>query len=110
MCFQLSYAALCLTRWSDPLRSQAGVGLAGVALVSLAVAAGLGFCALLGLPFNASTTQIVPFLALGLGVSDLFLLTAAYAEHAVAERRPGPVSTQSSTYILLLLLYFKKNY
>lgn len=42
----------------DVIRSQSGVGLAGVLLVGLNVAAGLGFCALLGLPFNASTTQV----------------------------------------------------
>lgn len=40
------------------MRSQTGVGLAGVILVSITVAAGLGFCAILGIAFNASTTQV----------------------------------------------------
>lgn len=35
-------------QWRDPVRSQAGVGIAGVLLLSITVAAGLGFCALLG--------------------------------------------------------------
>ena len=74
-----------MLRWQDPVRSQAGVGIAGVILVSITVAAGLGFCALLGIAFNASTTQIVPFLALGLGVDDMFLITASYAEHDLTE-------------------------
>ncbi|XP_046629599.1 protein patched isoform X1 [Neodiprion virginianus] len=83
------YAGLALLRWNDPVRSQSGVGIAGVMLVCAAVAAGLGFCALLGIPFNAATTQIVPFLALGLGVHDMFLLTHTYAELSVNEVRSG---------------------
>jgi len=55
---QLVYTGVSLLRWHDPVRSQAGVGLAGVLLVSITVAAGLGFCALLGIAFNASTTQV----------------------------------------------------
>lgn len=39
---------MTLIQWRDPVRSQAGVGIAGVLLLSITVAAGLGFCALLG--------------------------------------------------------------
>lgn len=45
---QLIYVAITLMQWRDPVRSQAGVGIAGVLLLSITVAAGLGFCALLG--------------------------------------------------------------
>ena len=45
------------------MASQSGVGMLGVLLVSLAVAAGLGICSVLGLAFNASTTQVRSFLA-----------------------------------------------
>lgn len=55
---QLVYVACALMRVEDLVRSQSGVGLAGVVLVGLTVAAGLGLCALVGLPFNASTTQV----------------------------------------------------
>lgn len=58
ICFQLLYAGLSLFRWSDPVRSQSAIGLAGIVLVSFTVAAGLGFCAVLGIAFNASTTQV----------------------------------------------------
>ncbi|XP_015587157.1 protein patched isoform X2 [Cephus cinctus] len=85
----LLYAGVALLRWKDPVRSQSGVGIAGVMLVCATVAAGLGFCALLGIPFNAATTQIVPFLALGLGVHDMFLLTHTYAELSVNEVPSG---------------------
>lgn len=78
--FQLAYAGISLLRWQDPIRSQCAVGIAGILLVTITVAAGLGLCAVLGIAFNATTTQIVPFLALGLGVDNMFLLTHIYAE------------------------------
>ncbi|XP_043528023.1 protein patched-like [Frieseomelitta varia] len=83
------YAGTVLFRWKDPVRSQAGVSIAGVVLICATVAAGLGFCALLGIPFNAATTQIVPFLTLGLGVHDMFLLTHTYAELSVHDVPSG---------------------
>ncbi|XP_012231499.1 protein patched [Linepithema humile] len=85
----LLYSGFVLFRWSDPVRSQSAVGIAGVILVCATAAAGLGFCALLGIPFNATTTQIVPFLALGLGVYEMFLLTHTYAELSVNEVPSG---------------------
>lgn len=76
----LIYAALTLLRWREPVNGQSGVGIAGVLLIGISTAAGLGFCALLGIAFNAATTQVVPFLALGLGVDHIFILTNAYGE------------------------------
>lgn len=54
---QLAYACLTMLRW-DCAKSQGAVGLAGVLLVTLSVAAGLGLCSLLGISFNAATTQV----------------------------------------------------
>ncbi|XP_016816991.1 protein patched homolog 2 isoform X1 [Pan troglodytes] len=79
----LAYACVTMLRW-DCAQSQGSVGLAGVLLVALAVASGLGLCALLGITFNAATTQVLPFLALGIGVDDVFLLA-----HAFTEALPG---------------------
>ena len=39
----------------------------------------LGLAALLGLPFNAASTQIVPFLALPLGADSMFLLIHTFS-------------------------------
>ncbi|KAL0979128.1 hypothetical protein UPYG_G00181100 [Umbra pygmaea] len=75
----LAYACLTMLRW-DCAKSQGAVGLAGVLLVALSVAAGLGLCSLLGISFNAATTQVLPFLALGVGVDDVFLLAHAFSE------------------------------
>lgn len=74
------YAAVTLLRWRDPVRGQSAVGIAGVLLVGFSTAAGLGFCALLGIAFNAATTQVIPFLALGLSVDHIFMLTHEYSK------------------------------
>ena len=76
---QILYAVASLYRWNDGVRSQAGLGLAGVLLVAMNVGAGLGLAALIGIHFNAATTQIVPFLALGLGVDSMFLLIHTFS-------------------------------
>ena len=73
------YAVATLYRWSDRVRSQAGLGLGGVLLVALSITGGMGLAALLGIPFNAASTQIVPFLALGLGVDSMFLLVHTFS-------------------------------
>uniref|UniRef100_A0A3Q2YC48 Patched 1 n=1 Tax=Hippocampus comes TaxID=109280 RepID=A0A3Q2YC48_HIPCM len=83
----LAYACLTMLRW-DCAKSQGAVGLAGVLLVTLSVAAGLGLCSLLGITFNAATTQVLPFLALGVGVDDIFLLAHAFSETGQNKRIP----------------------
>uniref|UniRef100_A0A8B9YXR5 SSD domain-containing protein n=1 Tax=Buteo japonicus TaxID=224669 RepID=A0A8B9YXR5_9AVES len=83
----LTYACLTMLRW-DCAKSQGAVGLAGVALVALSVAAGLGLCSLIGISFNAATTQVLPFLALGVGVDDIFLLVHAFSETGQNKRIP----------------------
>ncbi|XP_026769362.3 protein patched homolog 1 [Pangasianodon hypophthalmus] len=83
----LAYACLTMLRW-DCAKSQGAVGLAGVLLVTLSVAAGLGLCSLIGISFNAATTQVLPFLALGVGVDDVFLLAHAFSETGQNRRIP----------------------
>ena len=101
----LVYAAVSLVNWVNPVRSQSGLGVAGVLLVAITVAAGLGFCALIGIAFNASTTQIVPFLALGLGVDNMFLLTHTYGQSfdadIPADQHIGEILKRSGVSILL---------
>lgn len=55
---------------NDTVQSHAAVGVAGVLLVALSVAAGLGICSVVGVKFNASTTQV------GLLSSSLSLLVS----------------------------------
>lgn len=49
---------------NDTVQSHAAVGVVGVLLIALSVAAGLGICSVVGVKFNASTTQV--------GLSSLF--------------------------------------
>ncbi|CAJ0585655.1 unnamed protein product, partial [Mesorhabditis spiculigera] len=49
-------------------------------LVTYSSICGLGVTTWLGINFNAATTQIVPFLSLGLGIDDMFLLLHNYDE------------------------------
>ena len=58
-----------LSSWTQSL-----LGLAGLILVILASLAAFGFSATLKISFNATSLQVLPFLALGLGVDDMFLL------------------------------------
>lgn len=99
----LVYAIVSSMRWKDPIRGQSAVVIAGVLLIGMATAAGLGLCALLGRAFNAATTQVVPFLSIGLGVDHIFVLTHAYAESNTNDqtkdilKKAGPTILLSAT-------------
>lgn len=69
-------------------RSQGAVGVLGVLLVALSVAAGLGISSVIGIKFNAASTQVLPFLMLGLGVDDMFLMAHHFGEVAVMSYLP----------------------
>lgn len=71
----LVYVCIALVNLQKPELSQACAGFFGVLLLLLSITAAFGLCALLGLTFNATTTQVLPFLALGLGCNSIFLLT-----------------------------------
>ncbi|GMT37320.1 hypothetical protein PFISCL1PPCAC_28617 [Pristionchus fissidentatus] len=53
-----------------------GLAFAGVVTVTFASVAGLGMATWFGIEFNAATTQIVPFLTLGIGVDNMFIAAA----------------------------------
>ncbi|CAJ0951468.1 unnamed protein product, partial [Mesorhabditis belari] len=55
-----------------------GLAFAGVFTVTFASIAGLGLSTWFGIEFNAATTQIVPFLTLGIGVDNMFMLLHNY--------------------------------
>ena len=82
---QLLYCGVTLYRRNGVVRSQAAVGIAGVFLVGLGISSGLGLCALIGVTFNAITSQTVPLLILGIGVDSMFVLAHTYAELIAGE-------------------------
>jgi patched 1 len=74
----LTYTGVVLYRFGNPVNGQSGVGMFGVLLLCLSTASGLGVCSLFGIPFNIVTTQVVPLIALGLAVDQVFILTHGY--------------------------------
>ncbi|CAI2346991.1 unnamed protein product [Caenorhabditis sp. 36 PRJEB53466] len=77
------YAAFTQGRfqgWWLAIQSNVALAISGVILVTFSSICGLGFATHLGINFNAATTQVVPFLSLGLGIDDMFLLLHNYDE------------------------------
>jgi hypothetical protein len=73
------YAFFALRRSSTKcdkvlIMSKSMVGGAGVLVVALGVGGGLGLACYAGIPLNATSTQVLPFLLLGLGVDDMFVI------------------------------------
>jgi len=64
----------------------AALGLGGFISVLIANAGAYGVIALAGVKYNHTMTQALPFLALGLGVNDLFLLLHAF-KRIIAQHR-----------------------
>ncbi|XP_028400006.1 protein patched homolog 1-like isoform X2 [Dendronephthya gigantea] len=75
----IAYACFTMMR-SNAVQSQGCMGILGVLLVTLSIAAGLGLCSFTGISFNAASTQVLPFVILGVGVDDMFLLSHAYRD------------------------------
>lgn len=55
---QLVFVSVVSFKLDDPIMSQTTASIAGVILVSITNAAAFGMCAVFGVPFNASSTQV----------------------------------------------------
>ena len=67
-----------MIRWNSMVQSQGCMGVLGVLLVSLSVAAGLGVCSALGISFNAASTQVNE--GHGLGLCTLVILSQPHTQ------------------------------
>jgi Niemann-Pick C1 protein len=54
------------------------VGLGGVLIVLLSVAASLGFFSFVGQPATLIIIEVIPFLVLAVGVDNIFILVQTY--------------------------------
>ncbi|KAL3113722.1 hypothetical protein niasHT_016011 [Heterodera trifolii] len=73
--------------WWFSVKSSCLLAIIGVLVITLASVAGLGLSTAMNIHFNAATTQIVPFLTLGLGIDDMFLLLHNYNDVLEAVRQ-----------------------
>ena len=83
-----SFAA-AITR--DNVRSKPFVGFGGLVSAALAILAGFGFCCYAGVEF-ISLNMAAPFLLLGIGIDDTFVMLSAWSRssvHASVPERMG---------------------
>jgi len=86
-----SYAALLvlstllLTSFNHPVRSQGSLGFVGAFMVVLAFLGAIGLSVFSGIALNVVQTWTLPFLMVGIGVDDMFILALA-ARGSVAKR------------------------
>ncbi|CAM9203139.1 unnamed protein product [Chrysoparadoxa australica] len=73
----ICFVSLSIGRTCHRIESRISLALAGVLTIILAVVAAYGLIAATGVPFT-SLNQIAPFVLLGIGVDDMFIIVAAF--------------------------------
>ncbi|XP_020624652.1 protein patched homolog 1-like [Orbicella faveolata] len=81
------------------------LGFGGVVLVTVAVVSGLGCCSIFQIKFSDASKQILPFIALSLGVNDIFLLSHTYSSAKDNDQDPA-VYLLASTGVSVFLTSF----
>ena len=83
----LSYAALMLSKWDEGcVGSRVAVTFSGIVAIGLATGSAYGLCSMFGL-FYSPLMNVLPFLLLGVGVDDMFVVVNAY--DLETHREPG---------------------
>ena len=72
----LAYLIIMLSRW-DPVHSMVGMSFVVIIIVGFSFAGCMGIGAFLGL-YNNNLNNNIPFLLLGLGVDDAFVLVSEF--------------------------------
>jgi Niemann-Pick C1 protein len=69
----------CITLFNmDLLQSRVTLGFGGMILVILSIVAAMGFSAAVGIFYVPTIVQVLPFLALGLGTYDMFVMAFTF--------------------------------
>ena len=83
----LSYAALMLSKWDEGcVGSRVALTFSGIVAIGLATGSAYGLCSMFGL-FYSPLMNVLPFLLLGVGVDDMFVVVNAY--DLETRREPG---------------------
>jgi hypothetical protein len=76
----LVYAGATMFNASSLVHSHAGLIVWGVVCILLSTAAAIGFSGYVNIKSSPITTNVVPFLSIGVGVDDLFVIMGAYSQ------------------------------
>lgn len=77
------YTALALFVFSRPfsvrnlIEARSLLGLAGICVLSIGTVAGFGLVSWFRVPLSPTTTNVLPFIALGIGLDDMFVIVSA---------------------------------
>ncbi|EDQ89682.1 patched like [Monosiga brevicollis MX1] len=85
------WAALSMVSIYSAVYTHVFLGIWGVIVIALGTAAGLGFSVFIGLDFNPLSLAVVPFMSVGIGVDDMFVLAHAYAREVRQTASVGAV-------------------
>ena len=84
----LIYATMTLSKWSEGCNgARVGVTMCGIVSIGMAVASAYGLGAYFGI-FYSPLMNVLPFLLLGIGVDDMFVIINAY-DNAAYEPDPN---------------------
>eukprot|EP01083_Nonionella_stella_P294926 1002356_1 len=86
------FVSISAFNWRSRVTSRVGPAVVGVLLVILGLVASLGFASYIGLKYSPTITQVLPFLAVALGVDDMFVLLHSFRKHA-NPAAPAPSQT-----------------
>ncbi|CAG9464392.1 unnamed protein product [Pedinophyceae sp. YPF-701] len=78
----LLYIAAALSKWPGggvgllqlTVHTKVGLGVGGVAIVAASVSSAVGLCSAAGIPATLISLEVIPFLALAVGVDNMFIL------------------------------------
>eukprot|EP01062_Namystynia_karyoxenos_P076992 TRINITY_DN7658_c0_g2_i1.p1 TRINITY_DN7658_c0_g2~~TRINITY_DN7658_c0_g2_i1.p1 ORF type:complete len:1160 (+),score=325.57 TRINITY_DN7658_c0_g2_i1:167-3646(+) len=70
------------------INSRLALGLAGIICIALAVWGTMGTAALLGIEFNGLTLQVLPYVTMGLGIDDMFVVVHYFRPPKMEEEVP----------------------
>jgi hypothetical protein len=72
------------------------LGFGGVLIVATANLASFGLCSYAGIKFNATSLQVLPFLSLGLGVDDMFVVIHTFHKECPCDTKAEDVRDKVS--------------
>ncbi|KAJ7558526.1 hypothetical protein O6H91_04G044400 [Diphasiastrum complanatum] len=89
------YCFFAFVNFGDPVHSHTWVAMTGLSVVTFAIVAGFGLTSAFGIKITPLAGSVVPFLALGLGVDDVFVLVNILRNYLEDPKLQG-ISSQDS--------------